>query len=121
MGREVIMAMGTCAHCRREWYSKHGGKEVEPKGIPTCPEGEILVICTECFEHLPSEVIITLVQAQEKAGRVRDNIPSFDPTVEDVFMTPTEYLLVESAIAGWVKYLKGETGEPPFEQEALVL
>ncbi|OGZ06635.1 MAG: hypothetical protein A3C93_00070 [Candidatus Lloydbacteria bacterium RIFCSPHIGHO2_02_FULL_54_17] len=113
--------MGTCAHCKREWYSKHEGKETQPKYIPTCPEGEIMAICVECFNTLPSAEIIALVQAQEKAGRVYDNIPSFDPGVEDVFMTPTEYRLVESAIAGWVKYMKGEAGDPPFEQEAIAL
>lgn len=115
------MTMGTCAHCKREWYSTHDGKEMRPKYIPTCPEGEIMAICVDCFDVLPSTEIIALVQAQEKAGRVHDNVPSFHPNVKDVFMTPIEYRLVESAIAGWVKYMKGEASEPPFEQEALVL
>ena len=115
------MTMETCVNCAREWYSVHDRKEVRPKGIPTCPEGEILAICFECFDLLPSAQITVLVQAQEKAGRVYDNIPSFDPAVEVVLVTPTEYRLVESAIAGWVKYLKGEASDPPFEQEVLAL
>lgn len=115
------MAKGTCAHCKREWYSKHAGKEVRPTYIPTCPEGEIMTICEECFDVLPSAQIIALVQEREKAGRVYDNVPSPNPRVKDIFMTPTEYLLVDCAIAGWVKYMKGEACEPPFEQEALAL
>lgn len=113
--------MGTCAHCGHEWYSIHDGEKVLPKGIPTCPEAEIMAVCINCFNLLPSKEIIALVQAREKAGRVYDNIPSFKPGVEEVFMTATEYRLVESAIADWVKYLKGEAGDPPFEQEALAL
>ena len=111
--------MGTCTHCKHEWYSVHNGKETRAKYIPTCPEGEIMAICTECFDALPSETIIALVQAAEKASRVYDNIPSFDPQVEDVFISPIEYRLVESAIAGWVKYMKGETSEPPFKRESV--
>ncbi|HEY9584973.1 MAG TPA: hypothetical protein VJJ02_00055 [Candidatus Paceibacterota bacterium] len=114
--------MGTCAHCEREWYSiGEGRKEIRPRRIPTCPEAEILAICYECFGVLPTERIIALVQARERAGRVFDNAPSFDPTWEVSNISPTEYLLVSSGIAGWVRYLKGETSEPPFEQGALAL
>lgn len=115
------MTMGTCAHCGREWYSIHEGKEVRPRSIPTCSEGEILAICCECFGVLPSARIITLVQVREKAGRVRDNIPSLDPAVTDAFITATEYRLVDDAIASWVKYMKGEASEPPFERGVLAL
>lgn len=110
--------MGTCTHCKREWYSTHNRKEVRAKYIPTCPEGEIMAICTECFTALSSTTIIALVQAAEKASRVHDNTPSFDPEVADIFMSPMEYRLVESSIAGWVKYLKGEASEPPFARES---
>jgi len=113
--------MGKCAHCKREWYSVHNGKKVEPTRIPTCPEAEIMVVCVECFDTLSSAQIIALAQAEEKAGRVHDNIPSVDPQMQTVSMTPMEYLLVESDMADWVRYMKGETSEPPFDQKAFAM
>jgi len=114
--------MGTCVHCKREWYSVCSGKLVQAKWIPTCPEGEIGVICTDCFDVLPGAEITTLVQREQNASYQQNEAELLDrPGVEIIRMTPMEYRLVDCAISGWVKYLKGEASEPPFEQETLAL
>lgn len=100
---------GTCGHCGHEWYSVNNGRECLPKTIPTCPEGGIMAVCKDCFDTLPSSTIGNIVMNAYNAG-----IP--DPSEAGMHMSPTEHLLVASAIKGWIRYLKGESRETPFEE-----
>ena len=112
--------MGTCANCKREWYTTKRDGVVTAKYIPTCPEAEIAAICEDCFDALPSKDVIRLVlerQNQNSGTRA----PVEEVGVRHIYMTATEHLLVNTGIAAWVLYLKGEAGEPPFEQGALAL
>ncbi len=106
---------GTCGHCKNEWYTVlPSGKLRYPKHIPTCPEGGIMAVCDQCFEALPSETIIDIA------------VLAYNSSIEDasspgIHMTETEHLLVASAIKGWVRYMKGDATEPPFDEKALAL
>lgn len=102
---------GTCGHCGHEWYSVNDGKQCLPKIIPTCPEGGIMAVCKDCFDSLPSAVIIDVTVRTYNAG-----IP--DPSEDGLHMSPTEHLLVASAIRGWVRYMKRESDETPFTETA---
>lgn len=114
--------MGTCGNCKREWYSLQNGKRLRPVGIPTCPEGEILAVCRDCFDKLSSAEIIAIAKAkQRESENLMRAFTQREPGVSNVHMSPMEHTFVDAAIAGWVPYMKGEVLEPPFEQEAFAL
>lgn len=114
--REDIMPeFGSCGHCKNGWYTIcTTGKLRVAKHIPTCPEGSIMAVCDECFDRLPSSEIIRIAQHQ-----YRETAYCVIPDEGDIAMSPTEHALVDTAIRGWVLYMKGEAGEPPFEEEPL--
>ena len=108
---------GSCGHCKREWYTiTTSGKLRVAKHIPTCPEASIMAVCEECFDDLSSGEIIAVAQ------RVYRETQHFAvPSGNDIAMSPFEHRLVDAAIRGWVLYMKGEAGDPPFEEEPLSL
>ena len=109
---------GSCGNCKHKWYTVcESGKLRRAMHIPTCPEASIMAVCEECFMQLPSIEIVAIAirtyrDTQNSCGT---------PEAGALLMSPTEHLLVESAIRAWVKYMKGETNERPFTQEALAL
>ena len=110
---------GTCGHCKNEWYTAcTTGKIRLPRHIPTCPEGSIMAVCNDCFDKLPSAEIVRIAI---EAYRASCTPTQPEPGVTQVLMSPTEHLLVESAIKGWVSHMKGESKETPFEQTTLSL
>ncbi|OGZ06271.1 MAG: hypothetical protein A2845_00495 [Candidatus Lloydbacteria bacterium RIFCSPHIGHO2_01_FULL_49_22] len=69
-----------------------------------------MAVCKDCFDTLPTGEISDIV-----VNAYNEGIP--DQSEDGMHMSPTEHLLVASAIKGWVRYLKGESREQPFAEE----
>lgn len=113
---------GTCEICNNEWYTLTKLMKVRrPTHIPTCPEGDIMAVCDDCFATASSnEIILAAIRAYKKSQKWDVDDPT-EKNVVHIRMTPTEHLLVEASIKAWVPYMKHETTERPFGREALTL
>jgi hypothetical protein len=77
-----------------------------------------MAVCVECFDKLPT---VDIVAITVRAYRTSCTLIAEEAGIAQVRMSPTEHLLVESAIKGWVRYMKGESTETPFDQQAVSL